>query len=576
MLFKYLFSLFLSSIFLLSASFGQFEQQTRFLDVEEAYQLSVNLDTDNQLILNWQIAEGYYLYRHGFKVAVQTADTGEVVTHHEYIAAGIAKQDEFFGDVEVYYNSSEIRLSNLPAKQALKLKISSQGCADAGFCYPPHHEYFYFRPLQASILAIHSSDWQSPKSNISPTAQPNTDNTLSLKHYLWMLFSAILGGVILNLMPCVFPVLSLKVLSFTQDKQHNHGLQGISYTAGVVLSFIAVAALLISLQSAGEAIGWGFQLQSPWFVGALAYLFFIMGLSLAGYIELGSSLMGAGNTLSNRSGYSGSFFTGVLATVVASPCTAPFMGAALGFAITQPAFIALSIFAALGFGMALPLLVLSFSPRLLNKLPKPGNWMNKLKEFLAFPLFATSLWLCWVAGKQTGATGMLILLIGCLLISLGLWLWRSRQRLATLIFFILAFGLLFNPLFSQTDKGEQNWQTYSPERLSELRNKGQAVFINLTADWCITCLANEKVTLSQAAVKQSFIDYNVHYLKGDWTNPDPDIDALLKEHQRTGIPLYLYYPPEINAKAIILPQFLNAELLVDTFRQHSKPKREIL
>jgi thiol:disulfide interchange protein DsbD len=220
---------------------------------------------------------------------------------------------------------------------------------------------------------------------------------------------ALAGGLILNLMPCVFPVLSLKVLSFASNSGASHSQQrfhGLAYTAGIIVTFMALASILLALRAGGEAVGWAFQLQSPWFVALLIYLFFVMGLSLSGVYEFGSGFMGAGGSLASASGYKGSFFTGVLATVVASPCTAPFMGAALGFALSQSWLVAMVVFFCLGLGMALPFLLLSFSPALLRFMPRPGAWMNTFKEFMAFPMYATVLWLLWVLGNQTGVNGM--------------------------------------------------------------------------------------------------------------------------------------------------------------------------
>ena len=375
-----------------------------------------------------------------------------------------------------------------------------------------------------------------------------------------------------SLLPCVFPVLSLKVLAFANDKQHSHVIHGSVYTAGVILSFVAVAAILISLQAAGEAIGWGFHLQSPWFVAALAYLFFVMGLSLSGFIELGSQWMNTGNKLAAKPGYSGSFFTGVLATIVASPCTAPFMGTALGFAVTQPTAIALTVFAALGFGMALPLLVLSCSPKLLNKIPKPGPWMEKLKEILAFPLYATAVWLAWVVGKQTGVNGMASLLIGCVLISFAIWMWQGKTvtRCIAVLCAATALGLLSSPLLQSTDSktaNNENWQAYTPSALTQLRQQGKPVFLNITADWCITCLANEKITLNTDSVQQAFNDSGIHYLKGDWTNHDPEITQLLRQYGRTGIPLYVVYGSVDSAQGAVqgqvLPQILTTNIVLE-------------
>lgn len=537
--------------------------QNTFLAVEQAYQLSAEFEGAGKLRLNWQIADNYYLYKHSFKF--QLTHDGKPIKLKTTIGPGLKKHDEYFGDVEVYYQYADVDLSGIPNQTELSLQVTSQGCADAGLCYPPRKQYFSIDGQQNLITEISAADSATTTSNQSVTNPSPISNSNTLAYAI--LF-ALLGGVILNLMPCVFPVLSLKVLGFANDKNHHQGIHGLSYTAGVVISFIAVAGLMISLKAAGEAVGWGFQLQTPWFVAALAYLFFVMGLSLSGYVKLGGSWMGFGNQLTSGAGYSSSFFTGILATVVASPCTAPFMGSALGYAVSQNAATALLVFTALGLGMALPVLILSYSPKLLSKLPKPGAWMDQLKQLLAFPLFGAALWLCWVVGKQAGADGMLTVLAGCLLLTLAIWLWHQSllRRSLSAATALLAISLLTSSLLSTTpDQDKHNWQPYSPQKLNQLRSQGQATFINLTADWCITCLANEKLTLNTTTIAQAFERHDIAYLKGDWTNYNADITSLLEQHQRTGVPLYLLYPP--HQKAIILPQLLSTADILDALEQ---------
>ena len=536
-------------------------EDDEFLPVAQAYQLTAEFDAPGELRLYWEIADAYYLYRHGFQVALSA--NGATVASELLIPPGLEKDDEYFGRVEVYYNYADLSLKNIPATGEFTLTVTSQGCADAGLCYPPYSQYFKLDAQQLSVTKISSIGTQTAQNpSIVAIVDPAASGSL-----LYMLLLAMMGGVILNLMPCVFPVLSLKVLAFANDKNHSQVTHGLAYAAGVVISFVVVAAVLVSLQAAGEAIGWGFHLQSPWFVTALAYLFFVMGLSLSGFIELGSSLMNAGGGLAQKSGYNGSFFTGILATVVASPCTAPFMGTALGYAVTQPPPIALLVFAALGVGMALPVLILSCSPRLLNKIPKPGAWMENLKQLLAFPLYATAVWLSWVVGKQAGVNGMALLLIGCVLITLALWLWSEKlwQRIVSAACAALAIAILTNPLMNPPDskaRHSDDWHAYSPQTLAELRAQGTPVFLNITADWCITCLANEEITLSTDDIKQAIKAAGVAYVKGDWTNRDPLITALLKEYGRTGIPLYVAYPGDKQQPGIVLPQILSKDIVM--------------
>lgn len=419
----------------------------------------------------------------------------------------------------------------------------------------------------------------------------NSDSSAGGPGLLMVMLFALAGGLFLNLMPCVFPVLSLKVLSFASKGQAAHSEQrghGLAYTAGIIVTFMALASVLLALRAGGEAVGWAFQLQSPWFVAILIYLFFTMALSLSGVFEFGTSLMGVGDQLTKKSGYKGSFFTGVLATAVASPCTAPFMGAALGFALSQSWFVAMIVFASLGLGMALPFLILSFSPGLLKYMPKPGAWMNTFKEFMAFPMYATVLWLLWVLGMQVGVNGMAIVVASCLSIAFGLWLLRQRatagpfwsnvNALVCAIAIVGAFWALRSPTFlahqgsavagvsAMEAHEEVNYEPFSAAKLAELQSQGKPVFINMTAAWCITCLANEQTTLSTARVSQALIDNDITYLKGDWTNQDPEISHILDQFNRPSVPLYLLYPGN-GAEPVILPQILTPSIVVDAFNK---------
>lgn len=396
---------------------------------------------------------------------------------------------------------------------------------------------------------------------------------------------AMLGGVILNLMPCVFPVLSLKVLSLSANSGASHReqrLHGLAYAAGVILAFLTLAGVLLTLQAGGAAIGWGFHLQKPWFVGALVYLFFLMGLSLSGVVEFGTSIMGVGGALQEKEGYSGSFFTGVLASVVASPCTAPFMGAALGFAFTQTMPVALTVFLALGFGMALPFLLLSFIPALAKRMPRPGAWMVTFKQILAFPLYATVVWLLWVLGQQTGPDGMALVVGSCVLLALASWLyqqrhvskgfWRYVSALVILVCLAASVSVLRSPFLETTtaavEAGEDaNYEAFSEARLAALRAEGKPVFVNMTAAWCITCLVNERVTLSSEAVIRVLAVKGVTYLKGDWTNNDPEITAVLKRYETSGVPLYLMFPADASKPAEVLPQILTESTVLEALER---------
>lgn len=411
-----------------------------------------------------------------------------------------------------------------------------------------------------------------------------------------ILLFALLGGIILNAMPCVFPVLSLKVVSLVESGNHSAAVRrqhGIAYTAGVILSFLLVAAVLIALRLAGEQIGWGFQLQSPWFITFLIFLLFGLGLSLSGLLELGSSLQNLGSGLAvgqaDSQHWRGSFLTGVLATVVATPCTAPFMGTAMGFALSQPVLIALLVFAVMGLGLALPFLLIAFIPALANALPKPGNWMVQLKELLAFPIYLTVVWLIWVLSRQAGDDAIVYILTGLVLLALTLWLWRltlyrdkamvikvlaALSLLGALAFAWLAVSSKGNSellgsqgsLQASVDNNSEGFiqAAYSSARLTDALNKGQPVFVNMTADWCITCKVNERVALATGEVKTVFAERGVVYLKGDWTNADPAISEYLRRFNRDGVPLYVYYAP--GQQAVVLPQILTPGIVLNALR----------
>lgn len=548
-----------------------------FLPVREAYQLDYRI-VDNQLLLQWNIADGYYLYEERFKFRL-----GDNTSLTPAYTPGKMKYDELFErETMVHYHQVTASLDLTPFTAPFALKIESQGCADAGLCYPPQTDRLWIDPSAASVHPQEATNTQAVAQTTAP--QPSsTTNELPSTDSIWLFQAialALLGGIILNLMPCVFPVLSIKIMSLATADRRRLATHGWVYTLGIITCFVGFAVALIAARAGGEAIGWGFQLQSPGLIAALAYLFFVMGLSLSGLIHFGAGLMGAGHSLTQRSGLSGSFFTGILAAIVASPCTAPFMGAALGFALTQPAFVCIAIFAALGFGMALPLLLLCYIPALADRLPRPGPWMDNLKHFLAFPLYLTAVWLLWVFGRQTNVSSMAALCAGAVAIAFGCWLLERRtqgwpqvlRRLVIAGAFITAVLLPWQQLHNDKAITDHNrWQAYSPEQLNTLRNEGRAVFINLTADWCITCLANERMALHTQAVEQAFDDHQVATLKGDWTNTDPHITALLQEYGRSGVPLYLWFPANSTGKAHVLPQLLTKDMLIKTIKNGNTP-----
>jgi thiol:disulfide interchange protein len=401
------------------------------------------------------------------------------------------------------------------------------------------------------------------------------------------LLLALLGGIILNLMPCVFPVLSFKALGLLTHAQQSRAeirLHGLAYTAGILLSFAVLGGLLIVLKAGGARIGWGFQFQSPLFVLAAAYLMFAVGLSLSGVFSIGASAIGVGSRLAQRAGYAGSFFTGVLATIVATPCTAPFMGAALGFALTQPPAVLLAVFLSLGLGLALPYLLLCHWPSLQRCLPRPGAWMERLKQLMAFPMYGSAVWLTWVLAQQAGINAIAVALGGMVAIGFAAWLYettktagilaqRSGRVVAALALIAAWLGGYFAieastsaAAVKSADTADKKWEPYRAERLHQLLAEGKPVFVNFTAAWCISCIANEQLALSRASVQNAFKALGITYLKGDWTNHDPEITRVLAEFGRSGVPLYLYYPPGTTANPVTLPQILTPEIVIETLK----------
>jgi len=424
--------------------------------------------------------------------------------------------------------------------------------------------------LPGAVAAVTDSDAAAA---VEPAVATGAAPTLGLGVALLL---ALLGGLILNLMPCVFPVLSLKAMALLKAQEasaQSQRAQALAYTAGAVLSCVGAAAVLLALRAGGEALGWGFQLQSPVFIGALAYLMLALGLSMSGVAEFGGALMNTGSSLAQKQGLSGSFFTGVLAVVVASPCTAPFMGSALGFAVTQPVAIALAIFAALGLGLALPFLVLGFVPSLARRLPRPGAWMLTFKQVMAFPLYLTAAWLLWVLTRQAGADALGLVLVGCVAVAFALWLFGRSPRggFATALAVaavLAALAVLASPFVrggsaapAAVGSTALDSEPWSSERVAALRAEGKTIFVDFTADWCITCKVNERGALASDAVRSAFAEQGVVTLVADWTRADPAITAALAAFGRNGVPLYLVYPK--GGEPRVLPQVLTPGIVVD-------------
>ena len=413
--------------------------------------------------------------------------------------------------------------------------------------------------LQAALAANASSGYAPPAVSLGLLAA---------------LIGALLGGLILNLMPCVFPVLAIKVLNFTRhaDDHRSHRISGLAYTAGVMVSFMALGLLLLGLRAAGESLGWGFQLQNPAVVAGLAALFTLIGLNLAGVFEFGSLLPSGLAAFQARHPVLDAFLTGVLAVAVASPCSAPFMGASLGLAVTLPAAQALLIFATLGLGLALPYLLASFVPAVARALPRPGAWMDALRKLLAFPMFATVVWLVWVLGQQSGIDGAGALL--AILVSLSAVLWslslRGRLRIVLATLLIAVYGSVIwavGPFIIQlsepngTQATNHGWQAWTPGKVEQLLADQKPVFVDFTAAWCVTCQYNKKTTLAHAEVQAAFEAKGVVMLQADWTRRDPAITAALAQLGRNGVPVYVFY--KAGRAPIVLSEILSVQEVRD-------------
>lgn len=451
----------------------------------------------------------------------------------------------------------------------------------------PKSEYFTALPAEVALVAVDGDGtaWRFAAATAAPVpaaaAAPLPGDAVESPGLLPALLFAFVGGLILNLMPCVFPVLSIKALGAlgSADDRAELRRHGVWYASGIVATFLLLAGVLLALRAGGEQLGWGFQLQEPRFVAGVALLLFAMALSFSGVWEFGGRFMGAGQRLTEGHGARASFFTGALAVVVASPCTAPFMGTALGWALAQPAATALAVFAALGLGLAAPMLLLGFVPALARALPRPGPWLEGFRQLLAFPLYLTVVWLLWVYGEQTSPLGMAWLLAALTALAFALWLLgrrpamrsprlRATAAMVSAAALVLAIGLPLSapvPASAGARTSDADTEPWSEPRLAELRAAGRPVLVNMTAAWCITCLANERVALSTGTVREALAAHDVAYLKGDWTRQDEAITRYLQRYGRNGVPLYVLYPPDGGAPRV-LPQLLTADGVADAIR----------
>jgi len=394
---------------------------------------------------------------------------------------------------------------------------------------------------------------------------------------------ALIGGLILNLMPCVFPVISMKALSLAKTAHGERAhirREAWLYTFGVLATFLLLTLILLAVKAAGNEVGWGFQLQSPIIVGGLAILLFVIGLNLLGLFEFGAGLQNTGSGLAAKQGSAGTFFTGALAVIVATPCTAPFMAGAIGYALAQPALVTVLVFMSLAVGFALPFLLVAYFPQILSRLPKPGPWMERFKEILAFPMFGAAIWLVWVFSLQAGEVGILYLLSSMLAIAFAIWLFKRSGKTAKalgVLTLILALVLPFQAKQAEFVKGD-----WSLAKIEELQSEGKAVLVDFTAAWCVTCKVNEITVLNKPKTQKLLADNNTVMLIADWTNKNDEIAQELARHGRVGVPLYLYYPPRDNAVSrdgqnsvspVILPQILTYDVLKTALQRDDKQDR---
>ena len=600
---------------------GTSTAQSLPLPSERAFGFDAIVDDGNTVLLRFSPAPGYYLYRD--RTSLKLEGAAGLRADKPLWPVAKSHRDEHFGDVAVYFDQVDVKLPlrrSRPEAVDTTLVITFQGCQTDGICYPPmtrrvklslpagkvnasadeaaHRndviaplpgkvtrtnvrerdtagiatQPMLIRPNETAPAAIDAGVAPDASADNAQRTRPPGDDAAPTT-LIGALLLALLGGLILNLMPCVLPILSLKVLGVAQSgesrqRARSHALW---YTAGVLVAFAAIGALVLALRAAGQAAGWGFQLQHPWFIAALVYLMFTVGLSLSGVFTLGGSLGGMGQSLAARSGPVGDFFTGVLACVVASPCVAPFMGLPLAYAFTTDTVPALLVFLALGLGLALPFLLIGFIPSLAKRLPRPGAWMETLKHVLAFPMYGTAIWLLWVLGKQRGVDAMTLVLGGLVVLALALWWfersrWRSH-RVGSLLAVLLLLGALL-PVWGVTRlappakaavAAADNVVAYSPQMLDRLRQDNRVVFVNMTADWCVTCKANERAVLGTNAFHDTLRRTNAVYMRGDYTNVDPDITAFLDEHKAVGVPLYVVYGP--GAPPTVLPTVLTQAIV---------------
>ena len=572
----------------------------RLLPLDQAFQLTTDASTPGRLQLDWSIAPDYYLYRGRIKVSAGP----DVTLKTLQLPPGTKHVDAYFGTTHIYHHSLHalIIYTMTKAGAGAYLNVQYQGCHEVTpkLCYPPHAEKIYLTPsatgTTAGVATVSHHDpldiafkslgnepvrpGQHIRSIPPSQAKASIPKPVRRTSLLAVLVLALMGGLLLNLMPCVLPVLSIKAVSLLESGESptHRRRHALTYSAGVLCSFALLGLLITSLRASGHVLGWGVQLQHPLLVAILACLMFALGLSMSGVVHYGASLGQVGSTLATRRGSLGDFVSGVLAVVVASPCTAPFMGSALAYAFTAPALTALPIFLTLGLGLSLPFLLIGFVPALARVLPRPGRWMETLKQLLAFPMYLASIWLTWVLGHQRGTDAMGLLLLAIVLLALALWWFeRSRQygRLSralvicpALLMIASLYGISQIP--ATATPIESNSASYDPVRLATLRRAGTPVLVAITADWCITCKVNEHAVLNTAAFHTLLKRTGTVYMEGDWTNENPVITAFMNRYHAPGVPLYVIFPRH-HAGAYQLPTVLSLSLLQKSLTQDTVP-----
>ncbi|MFZ5606641.1 MAG: protein-disulfide reductase DsbD family protein [Pseudomonadota bacterium] len=595
-------------------------QEAPPLPPEQAFTSEVIALDGNTLLLRLTPARGYYLYRDKLSVRLEGAPgLSTALPPPSRLPPSRAFHDAHFGDVAVYFDQVEIPLPVARTRTAAAtatLVLGLQGCQTDGICYPPMTRRLAVTLPAGQLAAAAESPGPAAATTAPPVAAANplAASTAATPQVaatggndaspaapaparetpptratpgLWLaLLLALGGGLILNLMPCVLPVLSLKALGLAQsgDSRARARQHALAYTAGVLVSMLALGALVLALRRAGLALGWGFQLQQPLVVAVLGLLIFAFGLSLSGLWQLDIRLGARTGALLRRDGMAGDFFTGVLAVVLATPCTAPFMGAALAYAFTGPPAGGLLVFLALGLGLALPFLLIGLVPALARRLPKPGPWMERFKQLLAFPLYATAAWLLFVLAALRGPEAVWQFLLAAIALALALWA-ATQARLGGArgwrVLALLALLAMAWPLASVQHLPRPQAATagvtrdglpqvaWSEQALADLRRQHRVVFVNMTADWCVSCKANEKTVFERPAFRRWLAQANAVYMVGDYTDVDPAITAYLERHRAVGVPLYVVYPRS-GGEGRILPTLLTPGMVEDALREAAR------